>query len=149
MDKPKVNLLINVLMFFCVTAITGIGLLMKYILLPGKETWVVYGRKVELFFLGKDRHVWSTIHLVIAFVFLGLLMLHIVLHWKPLLVSYRRFIGNRAAQTIMGAIIAIAGVFLVVFPLAVKPEVREPERKGSHQHKSNDYKEKDSNKKTW
>lgn len=145
MDKSKANLIINVLMFLCVTAITGVGLLMKYVLLPGKETWAVYGRKVELFFLGKDRHGWGTIHLVIAFVFLGLLAIHIVLHWKPLLVSYRRFVGNN----LIGVIIAVAGVFLVVFPLTVKPEARESERKGSHQHKSNDYKGKDSNKKTW
>lgn len=90
MDKSKVNLIIDTLMFLCVMAITGIGLLMKYVLLPGKETAAVYGRKVDLFLFGMDRHQWGTIHLIIAFVLLGLLTLHVVLHWNMIVSIYCR-----------------------------------------------------------
>ena len=82
MDKSKANLIIDALLFLCVMAITGIGLLMKYVLLPGKETTAIYGRKVDLFLFGMDRHAWGRIHLILAFVFLGLLTLHVVLHWN-------------------------------------------------------------------
>lgn len=90
MDKSKVNLIIDTLMFLCVMAITGIGLLMKYVLLPGKETAAVYGRKVDLFLFGMDRHQWGTINLIIAFVLLGLLTLHVVLHWNMIVSIYCR-----------------------------------------------------------
>jgi len=141
MDKSKVNLVIDALMFLCVTAMAGIGFLMKFVLLPGKETWAVYGRKVDLFLFGMDRHQWGTIHLIIAFVFLGFLTLHIILHWKMILSLYCRLIRSKVARRIIATIIVIAGVFLVVFPLVVKPEVQEPERKGRHYRESPGHKE--------
>lgn len=130
MDKSKVNLVIDALMFLCVMAMTGIGLLMKFVLLPGKETWAVYGRKVELFLFGMDRHQWGTIHLIAAFVFLAFLVVHIILHWKMILSLYPRLIGRKVARRIIAMIIVIVGIFLVVFPLVMKPEVQAPEHKG-------------------
>src|SRR3989339_1428248 len=112
MDKSKVNLIINTLMFLCVMAIAGIGLLIKYVLLPGKETAAVYGRKVDLFLFGMDRHAWGTIHFIIACVFLGLLTAHIVLHWNMIVSVYRRLIGSAVARRIVAITIFIAGVFL-------------------------------------
>lgn len=149
MNKSKSNLVINVLMFFCIAAITGIGLLMKYVLLPGRETLAVYGRKVDLFFLGRDRHEWGMIHLIVAFVFLGLLVIHITLHWNTLWISYRRIVGNRAVRLILVIIVAVAGVFLVVFPLMVRPELRQSVRKGGHQRENDTNKVKDTNRATW
>ncbi len=138
MNKSKVNLIIDALLFLCVMAITGIGLLMKYVLLPGKETAAVYGRKVELFLFGMDRHAWGTIHLIIAFVFLGLITLHVVLHWNMIVSIYCRLIGSTVVRRIAAITIFIAGVFLAVSPLFVKPEVQETERKGrQHLEKTN------------
>ena len=133
MDKSKVNLIIDALMFLCAMAITGIGLLMKYVLLPGKETAATYGRKVELFLFGMDRHAWGRIHLIMAFVFLGLLTLHIVLHWNMIVSIYCRLIGSKVVRRIVAIIIFIGGTFLVVSPFFVKPEIQKSERKG-HQH---------------
>lgn len=130
MDKSKGNLVIDALMFLCVMAMTGIGLLMKFVLLPGKDTRAVYGRKVELFLFGMDRHQWGTIHMIVAFVFLGLAVLHVCLHWKMILSLYPRLIGSTVARRVIAIILVIAGIFLVVFPLVVKPEVQEPDHKG-------------------
>jgi len=132
MNKSKVNLIIDGLLFLCVMAIAGIGILMKFVLLPGKDTWAVYGRKVDLFLFGMDRHQWGTIHLIMGFVFLGLLTLHIILHWKIIVSLYGKLIGNGVARRIIATIIVIAGVFLAVFPLFVKPDVQELEGKGRH-----------------
>ncbi|MDO8745939.1 MAG: hypothetical protein Q7J76_12610 [Candidatus Brocadiaceae bacterium] len=41
MNKSKISLVIDALMFLCVMAIAGIGFLMKFVLLPGKDTWAV------------------------------------------------------------------------------------------------------------
>ena len=130
MDKPKVNLIIDALMFLCVMAIAGIGSLTKFILLPGKKTAAVYGRKVDLFLFGMDRHAWGTIHFIIACVFLGLLTAHIVLHWNMIVSVYRRLIGSAVARRIVAITIFISGIFLVVSPFFVKPEIQKSERKG-------------------
>ena len=130
MNKSKINLIIDALLFLCVMAITGIGLLMKYVLLPGKETATVYGRKVELLLFGMDRHAWGRIHLIIAFVFLGLITLHIVLHWDMIVSIYCRFLGNTAVRRTIAIAILVIGIFLVVAPFFVKPEVQQPEQKG-------------------
>jgi hypothetical protein len=45
MDKGKINFLVDALMFLCMAALAGIGFLMKYVLIPGKEAWAVYGAK--------------------------------------------------------------------------------------------------------
>ncbi len=124
-DKPKVNLVIDALMFFYMMAIAGIGFLMKYVLIPGKETGAKYGRKVELFLLGMDRHEWGTIHLITGFTLLGFLTLHIILHWKMILNIYHRLIRSRRARRIIASVFIIVCVILVILPFAVNPEVKE------------------------
>ena len=47
MNKAKLNFAIDALMFLCMTAIAGLGFLMKYVLLPGRESTIKYGRRVE------------------------------------------------------------------------------------------------------
>lgn len=124
-DRSKVNFVIAALMFLCMMAMAGIGFLMKFVLIPGKERWVKYGRNVDLSLLGMDRHEWGTIHLIIGFILLGLLVLHIVLHWKVILNMYQRLVGSRRARRIIASIFIIASVMLVIFPFIVNPEVQE------------------------
>lgn len=131
-DKLKVNLVVDALMFLCVMALTGVGLLMKFILLPGKDTWAVYGRKVELFLFGMDRHQWGTIHMIIAFAFLGLAVFHVILHWRMILSLYPRLIGSQVARRIIAVVIVIVALLFVTFPFVVKPVVQEPEHKEKH-----------------
>lgn len=132
MNKPKINIVIDTLMFLCVMAIVGIGILIKFILLPGRETVAVYGRKVDLFLFGMDRHEWGTIHLAIAFAFLGLLTLHIILHWKMILMLYCRLLGSKVIRNIIVTIVIVIGISLVVFPWIIKPEVQKSSQKGRH-----------------
>lgn len=120
-------------MFLCMMAMTGIGFLMKFILLPGKESQIKYGRKVDLFLFGMDRHEWGTIHLVLAFVLLGLLTLHIILHWKMIANMYERLIGARKVRIAIALVFIITCIILASFPLLVSPEVHETgQGKGSY-----------------
>lgn len=134
-SKSKVNLVIDGVMFLCVMAIVGIGLLVKFILLPGRETVAVYGRKVDLFFLGMERHTWGTIHLIVACIFLGLLALHILLHWRMILVVYQGLIKNKIIRRATAIAVISTGIFFVVFPLLVRPEIQESSRKGWQHYK--------------
>lgn len=123
-DKLKINFVIDALMFLCIMAITGIGFLIKFVLIPGQERWVKYGRNVELSLFGMDRHEWGEIHLVLGFVLIGLLVLHIILHWKMILCLYRKLIGSQRARRIIAAVFIIVSLIGLIFPFIVRPEVQ-------------------------
>jgi hypothetical protein len=125
MKKSKLNLVIDGLLLLCIAAIAGIALLMKYVLVPGYKRWEIYGRNVDLFFWGLGRHDWGTIHLVIGFVFLALLVLHIVLHWGMIVSIYRVLIPNTVLRYIVAVVLICSTILLFAFSFLVKPEVQE------------------------
>ena len=137
MEKSKLNLIIDGLLLLCIAGIVGIGVLIKYVLVPGYLRWEIYGRNVEMFFWGLDRHQWGTIHLVIGIVFLALLILHIVLHWSMIIGIYIKLIPNCFARWITALILIFMTIFLLAFSYFVKPEVCEQGRgkgRGWQQH---------------
>jgi len=123
MDKGKINFLIDALMFLCMAALAGIGFLMKYVLIPGKEAWVVYGKKVELSWLGLDRHAWGAVHLYLAFLLLGLLLLHIILHWQMIIGLFRKFIAPPNLRNEVAIVFVILCAALLFFPFFINPEI--------------------------
>lgn len=127
-DKSQTNFIIDALMFLCMMAMVGIGFLMKFVLIPGKDRWVEYGRNVELYLYGMDRHQWGTIHLILGFILLGLLILHIVLHWKMILNLYKCLVRSQIARRITAAAFIIGCAILLAFSLVVKAQVQELER---------------------
>ena len=128
MEKSKLNLVIDALLLLCLAAIAGIGLLIKYVLVPGYQRWEIYGRNVSLFFWRLDRHQWGTIHFIIGLVFLALLVLHVVLHWQMVVGIYRKLLPNRFARWIITLILLMVTIILFAFPYFVKPEVIEQGR---------------------
>lgn len=126
--NPKLNLIIDAPLLLCIAAIVGIGLLIKYVLVPGYQCWGIYGRNVNLFVCGLDRHQWRTIHLIIGMVFLGLLVLRVVLHWLLIVGIYRRLIPNRFACWITALILICVTIILLAFSYFVKPEIWEQGR---------------------
>ncbi len=137
LDKAKLNFVINALMFICMTAIAGCGILMKFILIPGDERWVKYGKRVELSVLGMDRHEWGTIHLIIGFVLLGLLALHVILHWQVIVGVFQKLVENQKARRTIAPAFVVASLLLLIVPLAVKPDIQEMERGRSGQSGAN------------
>jgi hypothetical protein len=127
--KPKLNLVIDAIMFVDLMAVAGLGFLMKYVLLPGYKINEVYGSGVELSFLGLDRHQWGTIHLILALFMVFLLVLHIIFHWDMILSIFRRMIITRRVRVVTGLLLGIIGLALVVLPFSFKPEVSEDGRK--------------------
>ncbi|MFC1676258.1 DUF4405 domain-containing protein [Planctomycetota bacterium] len=132
MKKTNINLVIDALLLLCIAAIAGIGLLMKYVLVPGYLRWEIYGRNVSLFFQGLDRHQWGTIHFIVGLVMLGLLVLHVFLHWQMVVNIYRGFLPNRIARWIVALLLACVTIVLLVFPYLVKPEVVDQGRGLGH-----------------
>jgi hypothetical protein len=136
MKKSKINLIIDALLLVCMAAIAGIGLLMRNVLVPGYQRWEIYGRNVELYFWGLNRHQWGTVHYVISLVLLGLVILHIVLHWPMILGIYRNLIKNARARWITAIILLALTIALAFFSYAVRPDVHEGGRgAGAGQHR--------------
>ena len=127
MDKGKLNFLIDAWMFLCMAAIAGIGFLIKYVLIPGKEAWAVYGKKVELSWIGLDRHAWGTVHLYLAFLLLGLLFLHIILHWQMIIGLFHRCILAANLRSEVAILFIILCASLLFFPFFIQPEVDDGE----------------------
>jgi hypothetical protein len=125
MDKPKLNFVIDALMFLTLMAIAGLGFLMKYVLIPGKDTWAVYGRHVELYLFGMDRHDWGAIHLYLAFFLLTLLVIHLILHWSMIVGLFARLISSTKLRTRIAFAFLIITVLLLYFPFLFTPEIRE------------------------
>jgi len=125
MSKSKINFVIDSLMFLCMSAIAGIGFLMKVVLIPGEDRWIKYGKNVELYILNMDRHQWGTVHLVVALVFLGLLLLHTILHWKLIVSLFSKLITNKPTRKLIALIFVFISAILFLFAFLVKPEMGE------------------------
>lgn len=137
MNKGKLNFIIDVIMFVLMGALSGIGLLIKYVLLSGENRWIKYGRNVDLSYLGLDRHEWGTIHFWVAITLVVLLILHIIFHWKIILCLYKKLMGNKKGRIICGSLFSIITLLFVIFPFLIKVNVSEiksgRERFGSEQ----------------
>ncbi len=130
-NKSKLNFTIDIIMFVTLMAIAGIGFLIKYVLIPGFKRNEIYGKDVELFYGGLDRHQWGRIHLIISFVFLFLLLLHIVFHWKQIVSLSRRLIPVKYTRYFMVFSLLIVSLLLGLAPLFVQPQIQES---SSHHH---------------
>jgi hypothetical protein len=122
-NKAKVNLVIDALLLLVMAAMLGIGLMIKYILITGEEKTIRYGANFRQTIFGMDRHDWGAIHLYIGYAMAGLLLLHIILHWKSIVAMFRNFIRNTAARISVLVFLVIASLILVLTPFVLKPQV--------------------------
>jgi hypothetical protein len=130
MDKGKLNFVIDSLMFLCLMAMAGLGFLMYYILPPGRRVWQKYGSNLNLTWLGWDRHDWGDIHLYLAFLLLGLLTLHIILHWSLIVGLCARLLPDPKLRRRVALAFMVIALLLLYFPFLITPETSERGRGG-------------------
>lgn len=121
--KARQNFIIDGIMFIVMMALTGTGLLTRYVLLSGKAAKAVYGQKVEMSMLGIGKDSWHTIHLYLGIILLGLLLLHIVLHWKQIVALFRKFIVSDKNRLIVVIVFIIISILLATFPFIISPTI--------------------------
>lgn len=122
--KKQTNFIIDALMLLAGSLLAGTGFLMKWVLIPGKDRFATFGRNVDLFFLGLDRHEWGALHLWLAFALLLLLAMHIALHAGWLVSMARSMMAGRRGHIIAAVFLLLCLVF-ALFAFAVQPEVRD------------------------
>jgi hypothetical protein len=121
-NKSKFNLSIDILMFILLLAMAGIGFLMKYVLVSGEVRNVIYGSNVDLELNGLTRHEWGSIHLTISIIFLALLVLHIILHWKLIIAILKSMFPSPFIRYGIAGILFIFGLITLVYPFILEPE---------------------------
>jgi len=131
-NKTKINLTIDAIMLLVLMTIAGLGFLIKYVLIPGYKRNVVYSGDVELYFIGLTRHEWGKIHLFIGFIFLLLLLLHIILHWNMIGHIFRQMFSGKAMRRVLAVFFGAVCLVLLLVPLLLKPEVTPLPRKHIH-----------------
>jgi hypothetical protein len=120
MKKANLNLIIDGVLFVLMGLLTGIGLLIKYVLLSGEDRWIKYGKNVNITFLDLDRHQWGKIHLIVAIVLIVFLILHIIFHWKMIVCLCKGFISNKGFRILIVFALTILTVVCTVFPFFIK-----------------------------
>ena len=130
MDRSKFSFVIDALMFLGIMALAGLGFLMKYILPPGREVVARYGRNLNLTWLGWDRHDWGDIHLYLAFILLGLLALHLILHWHLIPGLFARLLPHPRWRFRLALIFLLLSLLLIYFPFLITPDMQARGRGG-------------------
>jgi hypothetical protein len=131
MDKPKLNFVIDAVMFLCLMAMAGLGFLVKYVLPSGREARAQYGSNLQFSWLGWDRHDWGDIHLYLAFTLLILLVLHIILHWSQVLGLFHRVVPDPRRRYRIALVFLILSLLLIYFPFLITPDSKARGR-GAH-----------------
>ena len=132
-NKKTLNFIIDVLMFILLMCMGGVGFLMKFVLVPGKVAWEIYGSNVDLSFLGWDRHAWGFVHLIMGYILLGLLALHVLLHWRQIKSLFGNLIRKRSLRTVLTLVYVPVCAALLLFAFFIQPEVITPkEGRGGH-----------------
>lgn len=118
MKKTRLNFIIDAIAFAGFVSLTTTGVLMRYILPPGS------GRSTTIW--GLDRHEWGDIHFWVSAVFLLILALHLVLHWRWIANVIR---GRPREGSGYRATLGMVG-FIAVIALASAPLLAPVEKSG-------------------
>jgi hypothetical protein len=86
MRKPKINYIVDVILFGLMGGIVFIGILLGWALPAGPGQ--------EKYFWSLHRHQWGDIHLWLSILFLAFLVVHLVLHWKWIRGSTQKILGR-------------------------------------------------------
>lgn len=140
-NKTNLNLLIDAIMLILLMSIAGLGFLIKYILVPGYKRNVLYKGDVELYFMGLTRHEWGNIHLWLSFVFLFLIILHIILHWEMITCIFKQMIKSKTSRAVIAFFTGFAAIFFALASFFVKPEVVPFQAKHTHNYNTEKYME--------
>ncbi len=125
MERSRINFFVDACLLLGGAALSGIGFIMKFVLPPGKERMLLYGRNVDLTLLGLDRHQWGAIHLVLAYILLGLLGLHLLLHLSWIASMLKRITGQSRGRVAAAVAFVLICLALFLLPFFTSPRVHD------------------------
>ncbi len=87
MKRSTLNFIVDLVSFIDLLGLVFTGFIMKYILPPGtgglgRQLRGGHGREHIEELWSMTRHEWGSIHFYLAFLFVILMVVHIILHWS-------------------------------------------------------------------
>jgi hypothetical protein len=132
-NKSNINIIIDAAMFVLIAAVGGIGFLMKYRLVRGSLRRELFGTDVDQFLWGWERHQWGALHLALGFILFGLLVLHIVLHWKQIKTMVIKLIPLKTVRIVLSTVFMIVTAVMLFFAFIINIQtVKIKEGEGEH-----------------
>lgn len=123
MNRTEKNFFIDSIAFIGFVLLTSTGILMRYVLPPGSGRWKVIW--------GLDRHEWGSIHFWISIIFLSVLTIHLVLHWRWIATFLKRRPREGSGLRAGLGIVGLAGLIaLAIAPLVSTVETTAVKEKG-------------------
>jgi len=131
-NRPKINLIIDIVAFVSAVSLIATGFLLEYSLPPGSGRLGTEGfgpapgglHRTILLLWGLTRHEWGNIHFYLAISLMASLSLHLLLHWQWIACMVqgkpREGSGIRVAVGILGLVSLLA--------LAVAPFLSSTDR---------------------
>jgi hypothetical protein len=119
MKRPAQNFLVDSLSLVAFVLLVATGVVMYFVLPPGSHGTTLWG-------LG--RHDWGDVHFWVAVGFLGLLSLHLLLHWKWIvcMVQGRPRDSKRARQRVTLGIVGVVALLLLIAAPLLSSTVEGP-----------------------
>ncbi|MDX5375607.1 MAG: DUF4405 domain-containing protein [Gammaproteobacteria bacterium] len=111
MKKPRINFLVDLAAFAAFVFMAATGVLLVYTLPPGSGRWATVW--------GLSRHQWGDVHLWLAVIFLAIVALHVVLHWRWLASMMKGGAHQAPGWRLVLGVVSL----LLIIALAVAPFV--------------------------
>jgi len=124
--RQKTNIIIDIAMFAVMILLAIIGIIIRYSLIQGSERWIKYGQNVELTIWGMDRHEWGLIHLIVGIFLIGLLVLHLVFHWRQIVCMIKKLIPKITIRTALVTATLVFCVLILFSPILITPKIGDP-----------------------
>src|SRR6056297_2617251 len=128
-NRLKVNIIIDILMFVVMIALAVIGFFIRYVLLSGEERWERFGENLDMTLFGLDRHELGFIHLILGISLSVLLVLHIVFHWKQIVCMIQRLFPKIRIRVAFVSFLVLLSILLLSSLFFLQPELGEPIRR--------------------
>jgi len=97
MKRTTLNFIIDLVSFADLLGLAFTGFIMKYILPPGTggRGQLLHGGRGEHIkeLWSMTRHEWGGVHFYLAVLFVGLMVVHIILHWSWIKNCFKSLLG--------------------------------------------------------
>jgi len=120
--KAQINRVVNLLLWLSTCLMTATGFMLAFRLPPGSRG----GGGLTAW--GWSRHEWGNLHLRNGYVFLILVILHLILHWRWFWGMTSNRFKSLFLAGLIGGLLAVAAVWLI-------PVERDPGNDTGHGHR--------------
>ena len=115
-NRLKINIIIDLAMFLAIAVTSISGIVIKIVAPLRRIAYEAWVRDAASLFFGQgmSRRVWADIHLWAGIVVMGLLVVHIALHWDMVDGFFKKHIANKSIRTTLYVVLLLLLITSVV-----------------------------------